>query len=211
MNNGNDLSVDVARRIIDRVGGSGQPPEYGFQYFTAGLEPYLSVIDEEYLGSFIKQGGSTFKMVVGVYGGGKTHFLYCVRDLAWQHNFVVSYVSLSPEDSPFHRLDLVYRAIINNIVPPLSSEELLSGYEKGIEAFIKRWYSQKSERFREQGYRGDALDTELRSTLEGIGGVESTSFSNAVKEAFRALMSQRQEDFDYICQWIKGLEFEQTP
>lgn len=52
-----------ARKIIEIVGGQGNPPEYGFQYFTAGLDSYLKTIDEDYLGSFIKDGGSSFKRV----------------------------------------------------------------------------------------------------------------------------------------------------
>jgi len=78
----NELTARIARRIIDTVGANGTPPEYGFQFFTEGLDPYLSIIEDEYLGSYINQGGSAFKLVVGVYGGGKTHFLYCVRDIA---------------------------------------------------------------------------------------------------------------------------------
>ncbi len=54
----------------------------------------LDAIKEEYLATFIKDGGSSFKLVVGIYGGGKTHFLYCVRDAGWAQHFAVSYVSL---------------------------------------------------------------------------------------------------------------------
>jgi hypothetical protein len=152
----NELDPTVARRIIDTVGANGIPPQYGFQSFTAGLEPYLSVIDDEYLSSFIKQGGSAFKMVVGVYGGGKTHFLYCIRDLAWKHNFVVSYVSLSPSESPFHRLELVYSALVRGIVAPLSPEELLSGYEQGMVSFLRTWFSQNYQECRKKGRFGVA-------------------------------------------------------
>ena len=77
-----DLTKRVAREIIERVGGPGEPPDYGFQYFSAGLGLYLGVIEDEYLRDFIREGGSSFKMVVGPYGGGKTHLLYSVRELA---------------------------------------------------------------------------------------------------------------------------------
>ena len=157
----NELSPDIARNIIDRIGSNGTPPEYGFQFFTAGLDPYLSIIKEEYLSSFIKQGGSTFKMVVGAYGGGKTHFLYCVRDLAWKSNFVVSYVSLSPGESPFHKLELVYRAIVQSIDTPLLPEELLSGYERGIVSFLRRWYSQSYQEFQKKGLSGESFSRKL--------------------------------------------------
>jgi len=91
----NELRPDIARRIIETVGANGIPPEYGFQFFTAGLQPYLSVMDEEYLSSFIKQGGSAFKIVVGVYGGGKTHFLYSVRDRSGVIGFVANDAGIS--------------------------------------------------------------------------------------------------------------------
>jgi len=157
----NELRPDIARRIVETVGANGIPPEYGFQFFTAGLQPYLAVMDEEYLSSFIKQGGSAFKIVVGVYGGGKTHFLYSVRDLAWRYNFVVSYVSLSPDESPFHRLDRVYKAIVGGMMPPLTTDEMLSGYEQGIVSFLRAWYSQQFQEFTNKGLSGEELYEEL--------------------------------------------------
>jgi len=75
----------TAKRIIEIVGSSGTPPEYGFQYFTSGLDIYLNTIEKEYLKEFIKGGGSAFKMVIGAYGEGKTHFLYSIRELAWKY------------------------------------------------------------------------------------------------------------------------------
>jgi len=64
------LERKIARRIIETVGSFGTPPEWGFQYFTVGLEDYLNLIEEEYLKTFIKDdGGSTFKLVIGAYGG----------------------------------------------------------------------------------------------------------------------------------------------
>jgi len=199
-----EISPQNARRIIEIVGANGIPPEYGFQFFTAGLDPYLSVIEDEYLSTFIRQGGSAFKMVVGIYGGGKTHFLYCVRDLAWQNNFVVSYVSLSPDESPFHRLELVYRAVINGLLPPLTPDELLSGYERGIMSFLRSWYSVKYQEFLGKGLSGESLREELLNDVESLQGMESISFMKAVKHAFRAQLNKQLEDFINICQWLSG-------
>ena len=200
----NELRSDIARRIIETVGANGIPPEYGFQFFTAGLEPYLSVIDDEYLSSFIREGGSAFKIVIGAYGGGKTHFLYTIRDLAWRHNFVVSYVSLSPEESPFHRLDLVYRAIVGGLMPPLTPDELLSGYEQGIVSFLRSWYSQKFQELSADGFSAEELEEELLGGLENMEGIENLSFSRAVKAAFHALAEREEEDFIDICMWLSG-------
>jgi len=200
----NDLDPKIARRIIDTVGANGIPPEYGFQFFSAGLDPYLSVIGGEYLSTFIRQGGSAFKMVVGVYGGGKTHFLYCIRDLAWQENFVVSYVSLSPGESLFHRLELVYRAIVKGLLPPFTRDELLSGYEQGIVSFLRSWYAAKYETLRSKGLSGNELREALLNEVESIQGIESISFAKAVNHAFRALLDRNEGDFLNICQWLTG-------
>jgi hypothetical protein len=200
----NELTPLVARRIIDRVGGPGQPPEYGFQYFTAGLDEYLSVIEEEYFSTLIRQGGSSFKMVVGVYGGGKTHFLYCVRDLAWKYEFVTVNVDLSPNSTPFSKLDLVYKDIAKNIVPPLKAEELLSGYERGIDSFIRRWFIEKMQGHLKRGLSEEEANKELEHEINSLAGVESISFVNAFRCAVLALMNKRDNDFIIISQWLRG-------
>jgi hypothetical protein len=192
-----------ARKIIEIVGGQGNPPEYGFQYFTAGLDNYLGTIDEDYLGSFVKDGGSAFKMVIGVYGGGKTHFLYCIREIAWNYDYIASYIVLSPEQTPFYKLEQVYRTIASNLVYPQTPEELLSGYDRGLEAVIKAWYIRKYQELAGK-LPDDLISQELNSYASALGPYESTSFRNAVKEAFLSLTERRDDDFTLIIQWLKG-------
>lgn len=198
-----EIDHHVAKKIIESVGGSGNPPEYGFQYFTVGLDDYLKTIDEEYLKSFIKEGGSTFKMVVGIYGGGKTHFLYCIRENAWKYNYITSYIELSPEQTPFHKLDMVYRAIAANLIYTQTPDELLSGYERGIEAVIKALYNRKYMEISDK-LSPDAVLQELNRYASSIGPYESTSFRNAIKESLLSLAEKRDDDFTLIMQWLKG-------
>jgi len=198
------LSKDVAREIIERVGSSGQPPEYGFQFFTVGLDSCLHVMEEEYLSSYIREfNGKAFKMVVGSYGGGKTHFLYCIRELAWKYNFVVSYVELSEKTTPFYQLENVYRAIVSNMMCPLSPEELLSGYEKGIDNLLKIWFQRVKTNYEQSGLSGDNLNTELIKYADSIKDFDSISFTNAVKQAFRAILERRDADLTTIMQWLR--------
>ncbi|MCD6214105.1 MAG: DUF2791 family P-loop domain-containing protein [Candidatus Desulfofervidus sp.] len=199
------LDTLIARRIVETVGAYGTPPEYGFQFFTAGLDEYLRCIHEEYLKTYIKEeGGSVVKIVIGAYGGGKTHFLYSIRELAWQENFVVSYVALSPEESPFHRLETVYRAIVNNITYPLQPEELLKGVEKGIEAFLITWYEKQMDVFQNIGLKGEALEKEIEQYLESVQrNIENTNFAKAIATAFFALHSEDEKTFKHILQWFK--------
>jgi len=198
-----ELKPEIARRIIETLASSGTPPEYGFQYFTVGLDDYLSVIEKEYLESYIKNGGSSFKLIVGTYGSGKTHLLYCIRDLAWKHNYMTSYIVLSPTSTPFYKLELVYKEIVSNLAYPQNSEALLSGYERGIEAVIKTWYNQKYQEVAEKMPK-DEVRRELIAYVSNLGPYESTSFKNAVKEAFISLVENRNDDFEHIIQWLKA-------
>ncbi|MFA5415394.1 MAG: BREX system ATP-binding domain-containing protein, partial [Methanoregula sp.] len=105
-----ELPRSQAKRIIQDVGSTGQPPIFGYQLFSAGLDPWLITLEEEYLKDYIRSGGSAFKLVTGTYGEGKTHFLYSVRGLAWMHNYVSSYIELKPDETPLHNLESVYRS-----------------------------------------------------------------------------------------------------
>jgi len=195
------LTQDLADRIIKTVGAHGYPPEYGFQHFTVGLERFLQPLEREYLGGAIQRGVSAFKMVVGSYGGGKTHFLYSIRELAWTHNFAVSYVVLKPDETPFHKLELVYKAIALGLMYPMSQEELSSGTEKGIENFIRAWFAQRRSTYERQ--EKDALI----AYADSIRGFESTSFQRAIRHAFLSLVDKRNEQFDDIAQWLKAEGF----
>ena len=201
----NELDKNVAHRIIASVGGTGQPPEYGFQYFSVGLDQITKILDEEYFQSFIKNGGSSFKAIIGGYGSGKTHFLYTLRELAWQNNFATSYVTLTPEEAPFHKLELVYRAVVNNLQPPLDAQEILSGSERGLENFIVRWYNAIIERYRTLGLEEheipDVLEDYVKSNVKGY---DSTSFTNAIRNAFLSLNSNKYDDLESILAWLKG-------
>ncbi len=179
----------IARRIIDKLGGFGTPPEFGIEYFTVGLEPYLNVLENDYFNFPGRQSISTFKLITGNYGGGKTHFLYSIRNLAWKYNYITSYVSLSATECPFDRLELVYKKIVSNISTPLTEQEMLSPWELGIEALLRKWYYRVRD------------DRDFASLIKNL---ESTSYTNCIKEALKSLAADDEERFYSLVQWLKG-------
>ncbi len=200
-----ELDRRTARAIIETVGAHGTPPEWGFQFFSVGIEPWLRVIERDYLEDYIAEGGSAFKLVVGEYGGGKTHFLYSVRELAWKHRFAASYVSLSAESSPFHKLDRVYAAITEGLMPPMGRDELLSGAERGLDAFIKRVFAEWSRRLRDDGVAQpdlrEALAEEAASSTAGVG---LPAMRVAIEHAFRALEAHDDETYRAMLAWLSA-------
>lgn len=202
-----DLTRRQARQIIEQLGSSGQPPEFGVNHFSVGLDPYLDVILEEYIGDFIQDGGSAFKLVVGIYGGGKTHFLYSVRDIAWAETFAVSYVSLkSGGESPFDKLHLVYKSIINGLIPPVDDENTQIASTKGIENFLRYWYRRRLENYRNRGISMDDVAEAIREDIDNVAAADifSISFRNAIVEALKAIQGNDENAFSEIAQWLKG-------
>jgi len=198
------LDQSLAKWIIQSVGGSGQPPIYGYQFFTAGIGPYLDTIEDEYLANFISAGGSSFKLVIGTYGGGKTHFLYSVQGKAWKYNYLTSYIELSQNSTPFHKLEEVYKAIVANLLYPKDvTTPLWDNYDKGIEAVLKVWFHTKKEEY-SQYFSEDKLEPALTDYVNDIGPYESKSFQNAIKQAFLTQLHENNDGFDLIVQWLKG-------
>ncbi len=183
------IDQTLARIMINTIGGYGTPPEFGIEYYTVGLEPYLKVLEDDYFNFPGRQSISTFKLIVGNYGGGKTHFLYSIRNLAWKYNYATSYVSLSAIECPFDRLELVYKKIVSNICTPLAEKDMLGAYEIGIEALLRKWYNQVREE---------------RDFISLIKGLESISYANCIKGALSNLVADDEDGFLALIQWLKG-------
>ncbi|HEY0481933.1 MAG TPA: BREX system ATP-binding domain-containing protein, partial [Kofleriaceae bacterium] len=116
---GDDLDRIGARRILAQMGENGKPPELGISHVNAGNESYLRVLDTAYIQDLICTAeGSSFKLVQGTYGAGKTHFLYCVRDLAWRRRLLTAFVTISPKECPFNRPLAIYRAVAQHLERP---------------------------------------------------------------------------------------------
>jgi hypothetical protein len=191
------MDPTYAKTILNKLGSSGTPPEFGIETFTVGLDRYLNVLENEYLRGILRYNLSSFKLVVGNYGGGKTHFLYTVRNLAFRNNFVVAYATLSPTECPFDRLELVYRQIASSLMPPMKDEDLIKPWEKGIESLLRTWYAATKE-------KAGAGALNLHSYVSSLKGTESSSFLNAAKAAFEALIAEDEDAFSSVVQWLKG-------
>lgn len=130
----------IAAHIIQRLGEGGQPPEFGLNRINVGNESYLNVLEHEYFNSLLKQ-GSSFKLVQGYFGGGKTHFLHCVRELAWKYGFATASIELSPAECPYDDALKVYQNVASHLrLKPVS---ILEPPQLGICSVIRQVIDQK--------------------------------------------------------------------
>lgn len=167
------LTPRLAKHIIQRVGEAGQPPDYGLSWINVGNQHYLDILAEEYLDRLLEGNrGSAFKLVQAYYGGGKTHFLHCLRDLAWQRGFLCSLVQLSPQECPYEDPLKVYRAVVSQLSSPPSApgEESSAGLGDILRDFAEGLARRQSEQERQ-----DWLKRVARKTR-----VDSVSFRRAI-------------------------------
>lgn len=193
------LTQPLARHIVEVLGSAGAPPSRGVQYFNVGNHSLLNALDAYYFSSYLQDGGAGFKMVVGDYGSGKSHFLYCLRDLAWNRGFVVSKVDLSPVETPYNDQRLVYAAVANNIIWHEADEEVSD--QKGLAYFLEGTLLRvvggelALATVNHPNYRG------LIDTLEATP-IDSLAYKNAVIAYFEALIRDQDERQEVLLRWL---------
>ena len=80
------------------------------EHITVGLEPLISFLEEQYLNTYIPEGGSKIKMVTGRPGAGKTHFSRLMLSKALEHNYLT--VHFSAESVWLHDFREIYLEIL---------------------------------------------------------------------------------------------------
>lgn len=191
------LTPSTASHIIHRMGEGGQPPDRGIQHVNVGNETYLRILRDEYLRRLLKgAGGSGFKLVQGYYGGGKTHFLYCVRDLAWDEGFPTALVSLSPQECPYDDAVKVYRAVAMSLSSPPQSENARPS--RGIADILRDVAEDRRSALGDAEFRRWITQTALRVP------VDSHSYRRAAAEFMRAVISGDEQKEALLEAWLRG-------
>lgn len=109
------VSPQKRRDIIDAL-RSGTVPQRGLDLLAIGMDRFVPVIDEEL--ASVRQGNGQLKAVRGEYGSGKTFFARWVEERAKRAGFAVSEVQISETETPLHRLETVYRRLMERLSTP---------------------------------------------------------------------------------------------
>jgi len=187
----------LARQILQRVGEIGQPPEVGIEHLNVGNETLLRVLDREYLAPIAELGrGSSFKLVQAYFGGGKTHFLMCVRQLAWQRGFATALVGLSPDECPFDDPYRIYQAVARELA--WAPRDPLVPPARGIEQALRVALEERRAQVDDDTLR-TWVDQELRRHP-----VDAPSFRSAVRALLLAMLDGDVETEELAAAWLRG-------
>ena len=199
------LTQQEAQHIIRKLGESGIPPTRGLEAYTVGMDSLLGTLESEYLKGYLRDGGSSFKLVVGEYGSGKSHFLYRLRDIAWQNGYVVSRTELSPKECPYDNQLKVYQAVINNLIYHDPDPNIAD--TQGIEAFLENHFFHTMRMLGiEQMMTSIGVDVRVKMWLETIlrFKVESPSYRHAVYFYLQAVAEENEAKKRVIGAWLRG-------
>lgn len=113
--------VDALRR--------GTVPRNGLDALAVGMARFQDTLDDELLAA--KSGRGVFKAVRGEYGSGKTFFGRWLQERARSQGFASSEVQISETETPLHRMETVYRRLIERICTADSGEGAFRGIIDG--------------------------------------------------------------------------------
>lgn len=199
------LTQSEAQHIIRKLGESGIPPTRGLESYTVGIDSLLGTLEEEYLRGYLRDGGSSFKLIVGEYGSGKSHFLYRLRDKAWECGYVVSRTELSPKECPYDNQLKVYQSVAGSLIfheADPNVEDL-----QGIEAFLENhFYHTLRALGVESALTPMGIDLRAKLWLDTIlrFKVESPSFRHAVYFYLQAVAEEDEAKKRLLGAWLRG-------
>jgi hypothetical protein len=106
--------ISAARRD-DIVGAlrRGTVPSSGLDALAVGIDGFAPTLDEEL--ATVAGGRGGFKSVRGEYGTGKTFFGRWLQERARAKGFATSEVQINETETPLHRLETIYRRLVERL------------------------------------------------------------------------------------------------
>lgn len=197
------MSISNQRRqdILDAL-RRGTVPQYGLDALAVGLQPFESAFDEEL--AKVARGGAVFKAIRGEYGSGKTFASRWLRERAHKLGFACAEVQISETETPLHRLETVYRRLMERLTTPDSP----SGAFRNI---IESWfYTLEEDVLAQEEIDPDDIDALVEATdvlmEKRLGEVVRTApaFALTLRAYRRALVNGEDEIADGLLAWMAG-------
>ncbi|WP_313886974.1 BREX system ATP-binding protein BrxD [Salinispora arenicola] len=120
----------VRRRTVIDALRRGTVPHAGLDLFAVGLDRFKSALDDE-LQTVVAR-GAVFKAVRGEYGSGKTFFARWLAERAKRAGLATSEIQISETETPLHRLETVYRRLVERLStdahPPSALRDVIDGW-----------------------------------------------------------------------------------
>jgi hypothetical protein len=194
------ISQKRASEIVDAL-RRGTVPRTSLDAFCVGLERFEPAVDADL--DAVAAGRGVFKAVRGDYGCGKTFFTRWLADRARKRGFVTSEVQISETETPLHKLETVYRRLMERLATADTPEGALRNVVDG-------WFHVLEEDVLAEGASPDdtaALVAKTTALLENrLANVTNHAplFAAAVRGYRQAAVSGDRATADGLLAWAAG-------
>ncbi|WP_354699047.1 BREX system ATP-binding protein BrxD [Paraconexibacter sp. AEG42_29] len=189
------------REIIDAL-RRGTVPQRGLDAFAVGLDHFTPTVSEELRS--VATGVAQFKAVRGEYGSGKTFFARWVTEHAKTQGFATAEVQISEGETPLHRLETVYRRLIERLATTDAPQGALG-------LVLERWGFALEEDVLATGQVDEQDEVELGRRVQDLMEARlaevsrsAPPFATAVRAHRTALAAGDRVLADGILAWVGG-------
>lgn len=185
------------REIIIQSLRSGVVPRLGLQHIQVGRSDELKSFINNI--TTIANGGTSFRLVIGEYGSGKTFFLSLVRSIALQQGLVTMNADLSPTKR-LHGTDGQARLLLSELIASLSTRTKQDG--NALQNVLEKFISMaRTEAEQYQRNVASVIHDQLNELNEYPGGY---AFTQVVKKYWEAYEEGNYILKDCVLRWLKA-------
>jgi hypothetical protein len=195
------VSPQRRAEIIDAL-RRGTVPKNGLDALAVGFDRFVTTFDQEL--DAVAVGRGAFKAVRGEYGSGKTFFGRWLQERARGRRFATSEVQISETETPLHKMETVYRRVIERIATADSGE----GAFRGV---IDGWfYALEQDVLADSSVTADDAEKLIERTEElmetRLASVTQVApaFSATLRAYRRALQAEDHALADGLIAWLSG-------
>jgi len=176
---------------------SGVVPRIGLQHIQVGrineLKSFVKDVDT------ISDGGSSFRIVIGEYGSGKTFFLSLTRNIALEKGLVTINADLSP-NKRLYGTGGVVRALLSELVSSLSTRTKSDG--NALTTILGRFISIAQEKAISEG---KDVTTIIMTLLRELNDIPTGySFAYVISKYWEAYESGNDVIKDCSIKWLRA-------
>lgn len=195
------VSPQRRRDIVDAL-RAGTVPRRGLDVLAVGMDRFDSVIDDEL--AAVRKGSGLLKAVRGEYGSGKTFFARWLQERAKRAGFAVAEVQISETETPLHRLETVYRRLMERLS---TSDQDQGAFRSIVDAWF---YALEEDLLNADAGHGATADDLLAKTSElmekRLASITqlAPTFSAALRGYRSAVANGDTATADALLAWVSG-------
>lgn len=186
------------RDIVDAL-RRGTVPQRGLDVLAVGLDRFAAAVDDEL--DAVSQGSAHFKALRGEYGSGKTFFSRWLTESAKKKGFATVEIQVSETEAPLHKLEKVYRRIVEDLETPTTTKgafrDIIDGWFYLLEKSVAASGNETSESIDNQ------IDKLLEKRLAKVSQ-NAPMFAQALRGYRRLTQEGNRADAEGVLAWLGG-------